>query len=746
VSSSKAKHTKKKTQDSLKDYKLSTMATSKNESVQVYVRVRPLVERELTLVVEQDDDGEPSAIESTITVVENSLSVRSPNLSHSVKCTFDKVLPPESTQETMYGCVRDSVMSVLDGFNTTLFAYGQTGSGKTHTMFGQGQGEEKFNFKRGVPLAAGIIPRAIRDIFVTLQEQSKKKSPGENFTFEVYCSFTQIYNESIYDLLHDQSRMTALAIHEDRKDGVYVEGLSEYAVTSVQDCLNILKMGENHRAIRSTHMNQGSSRSHSIFTLLVEQHTSEGSGKSASNKVTTKSKLNLVDLAGSEKWDLSQNLEGGHIEEMTNINLSLHTLGRCIASLAKISRARATSGSSSVVGHVPYRDSKLTRLLQDSLGGNCKTRVIATLSPSPDCAEETVSTLKFADRAKQIMQFAKVNEEMEVDHKLVEKLRREIEQLKALLQQCQDNPVTTGAGSGSGGAEETGGEGRLSPEFKSYLLGLYNKLVSVGEVPPTPPHGLSGLFNCKIHAEMRAKGSGGGGGTGGGGDAQDGGSGLSLPRVNSALSLPPSEPPSSSSIGAPPRNNIGVVKSQPPPEDVDASRWPPQLSSQSDPPDAELVREIQLLKEQNEAMKFYMNGLKQVGTKFFAYQIEEDELKAEFEKTFSGLRQHLRTAPGKSQRFITPSSSTASPLSSTHAEAEVRQSISAHSHLKSRSKKVPPPSINNRTNLPLSVSFTPPPPPSLSLPPPQLTTPFPLYLQPHRFIQADYCINMSIEL
>jgi kinesin family protein 3/17 len=193
-------------------------------------------------------------------------------------------------------------------------------------------------------------------------------------------------------------------------------------VRNPRECLQLLRTGEEHRTIRSTHMNEASSRSHSLFQLLVEQQRPPAEDAApGTGKTLIRSKFNLVDLAGSEKWKLDEDMESAHINELTKINLSLHTLGRCIAAL---------SSRKSAKGFVPFRDSKLTRLLQDSLGGNTRTRLIATLSPSPDCVEESISTLKFADRAKQVMVYARVNEQREIDPAFVEKLQRELAHLK----------------------------------------------------------------------------------------------------------------------------------------------------------------------------------------------------------------------------------------------------------------------------------------------------------------------------
>lgn len=345
----------------------------------------------------------------------------------------------------VYDNIRDCAAAVVDGFNATVFAYGQTGSGKTHTMFGPQQHIQSLVYGSTPSMDSGVIPRAIMDIF-------NLGAQAENTTeFAVYCSFVQIYNESLFDMLRDPDRSRPLEVHEDHVEGIYVEGLSEYSVRDFGDCMDLLRMGEENRAIRETHMNQASSRSHSIFQIVVEQKR-EGDGGEVKQ---FRSKFNLVDLAGSEKWDINQEMGTDRVSEMTNINLSLYTLGRCIAALAKAARGGNGRGD-----HVPYRESKLTRILQDSLGGNAKTRVIATLSPASDCIDESVSTLKFADRAKQVMVFVRRNENRPVDHALVQRLQREVAHLRALLDQYANGgtpPAEAGIGD-LGGRSPGGGE------------------------------------------------------------------------------------------------------------------------------------------------------------------------------------------------------------------------------------------------------------------------------------------------
>lgn len=373
-----------------------------------------------------------------------------------IKIRYDYVLGPEAAQSDVYQQVQDSVSRVLEGYNSTIMAYGQTSSGKTHSMFGASSASATATSRSHragkPPEGAGVIPRAMHDLFVALEAQQSfaTSDPGTKTT--VYCSFVQIYNEQLYDMLRDGGRNRPLEIHEDSNRDIYVQGLSEFRVKNMEECLALLRIGEENRAIRETHMNQASSRSHSLFQVVVEQelgpqdsrrkqqqHQQQAAGFQSGTVFILRAKLNLVDLAGSEKWDTTQDIADQHAQELANINLSLFTLGRCIAALC----ASATTVCS-LPAHIPYRESKLTRLIQDSLGGNTKTYIIATLSPTADCAEESISTLKFADRAKQVLAYVRPNEECpSVDHALVEKLQREVTQLRALVLRLRSAPPTS---------------------------------------------------------------------------------------------------------------------------------------------------------------------------------------------------------------------------------------------------------------------------------------------------------------
>eukprot|EP00345_Euplotes_harpa_P000188 CAMPEP_0168321164 /NCGR_PEP_ID=MMETSP0213-20121227/2108_1 /TAXON_ID=151035 /ORGANISM="Euplotes harpa, Strain FSP1.4" /LENGTH=612 /DNA_ID=CAMNT_0008322763 /DNA_START=496 /DNA_END=2336 /DNA_ORIENTATION=- len=299
-------------------------------------------------------------------------------------------------------------MSVLEGYNATLLAYGQTGTGKTYTM-------EGFSSGLNDP-QKGIIPRSMEEIFKFIENSSNKSK-----TFMVRASYLQIYNEVITDLL--KKEMTQ--IREDKKKGVFVEGLSEWVVRSPLDIYNLMKDGMRNRATAATKMNDVSSRSHAVFIIIVEQmrnikdEVPDEIVKSKPNDVPREikvGKLNLVDLAGSERVRVT-GATGKRLDESKSINQSLSCLGNVIAALTD-KKTRT---------HIPYRDSKLTRILEDSLGGNCKTTMMAMISPTCDSYAESISTLKFATRAKKIKNEAKINED--VDHRAL--LRKyEIEQNK----------------------------------------------------------------------------------------------------------------------------------------------------------------------------------------------------------------------------------------------------------------------------------------------------------------------------
>ncbi|KAI1700229.1 kinesin motor domain-containing protein [Ditylenchus destructor] len=356
------------------------------ESVRVICRCRPFNQREIKLSSKVCVDMDPSIGQC---VVQN--GEENPAKSF----TFDGVYWMDSTAEQIYNdIVYPLVENVIEGYNGTVFAYGQTGSGKTFSM----QGLEGNTPQRG------IIPRTFEHIFESI-------ATTEHTKFLVHVSYLEIYNEDVRDLLGTDKQKLDIKEHSER--GVYVAGLSMHVCHNVKDCEQLMQEGFHNRHVGATLMNKDSSRSHSIFTVYVEALSESGSIRMG--------KLNLVDLAGSER-QAKTGATGERFKEATKINLSLSALGNVISALV--------DGKSK---HIPYRDSKLTRLLQDSLGGNTKTVMIACISPSDNNFDETLSTLRYANRAKNIKNKPRINEDPK--DALLREYQEEIQRLKMLMQQ-----------------------------------------------------------------------------------------------------------------------------------------------------------------------------------------------------------------------------------------------------------------------------------------------------------------------
>ncbi|XP_046715728.1 kinesin heavy chain-like isoform X4 [Silurus meridionalis] len=316
---------------------------------------------------------------------------------------FDRVFPPNTTQEQVYeSCAKDTIKDVLGGYNGTIFTYGQTSSGKTHTMEGTLHD----------PQMMGIIPRIVLDIFDHIY------SMQQNLEFHIKVSFFEIYLEKIRDLL-DVSK-TNMAVHENKNRVPFVKGCTERFVSSAEEMMEVIDEGKANRHVAVTNMNEHSSRSHSIFLISIKQEHLD-----TSHKLT--GKLYLVDLAGSEKVSKT-GAAGAVLDEAKMINKSLSALGNVISALAEGTKT-----------HVPYRDSKMTRILQDSLGGNCRTTIIICCSPSVFNEAETRSTLLFGQRAKRIRNKVCVNLELTAEEwkKKYDKEKQKGINMKELVEKLQ---------------------------------------------------------------------------------------------------------------------------------------------------------------------------------------------------------------------------------------------------------------------------------------------------------------------
>ncbi|CAG8467090.1 6617_t:CDS:2 [Paraglomus occultum] len=392
-------------------------------SVRVALRIRPLSNKEIQ-----------QRCDPCITVIEGAPQVL---IGTDRSFTYDFVFPSETQQDEVFDdCAKPLLDKLMEGYNATILAYGQTGSGKTYSM---GTAIDGATIP---PEHQGIVPRSIYSLFGELEA---KKTKHPEFSYEVFVTFLELYNEDLIDLLniqtHDNKKAkNELMIREDANGQIYWAGVKEVPVTSPEETLDQLRKGSLCRTVASTDMNQVSSRSHAIFSLVLKQTKIEDpeenkenepeqtepqkkrNSKKASAKIT--SKFHFVDLAGSERLKRT-NAVGDRAKEGIAINGGLLALGNVISALGDASRK---------VTHVPYRDSKLTRLLQDSLGGNSQTLMLACVSPADSNFMETLNTLKYANRTRNIKNKVSVNESYGESSVEINRLRSQVSQLKMELQ------------------------------------------------------------------------------------------------------------------------------------------------------------------------------------------------------------------------------------------------------------------------------------------------------------------------
>ncbi|CAN1860084.1 Kinesin-like protein KIN-14I [Linum perenne] len=354
-------------------------------SIRVYCRVRPFL------------SGQSDYLSTVDYLEEGTITINAPSRhgSGQKSFSFNKVFGPSATQAEVFGDMQPLIRSVLDGFNVCIFAYGQTGSGKTFTMTGPRDLTEK---------SQGVNYRALGDLF-HLAEQRR-----DTFRYNVAVQMIEIYNEQVRDLLVSDGSNKRLEIRNSSQTGLNVPDANLVPVSSTSDVIDLMNLGHRNRVVGATALNDRSSRSHSCLTVHVQ-------GKDLTSGNILRGCMHLVDLAGSERVDKSE-VRGDRLKEAQHINRSLSALGDVIASLAQKNP------------HVPYRNSKLTQLLQDSLGGQAKTLMFVHVSPEPDAVGETISTLKFAERVATVeLGAARVNK----DSSDVKELKEQIATLKAAL-------------------------------------------------------------------------------------------------------------------------------------------------------------------------------------------------------------------------------------------------------------------------------------------------------------------------
>ncbi|XP_016369521.1 kinesin-like protein KIF13A [Sinocyclocheilus rhinocerous] len=380
--------------------------------VKVAVRVRPMNRREIELstkcVVEMEENQTILHPPPSNAKGESRYSPRVFAFDHCFWSMDESNIPKYAGQEVVFKCLGEGILeNAFQGYNACIFAYGQTGSGKSFSMMGNGE-------------QPGLIPRLCCSLF-----ERVSRDQNQTHSFKVEVSYMEIYNEKVRDLLDPKGSRQSLKVREHKVLGPYVDGLSQLAVMNFEDIESLMSEGNKSRTVAATNMNEESSRSHAVFSVIVTQTLYDLQSGNSGEKV---SKISLVDLAGSERvsflWCFLMSLW-----YFLNVSRSLTTLGCVISALADQSAGKGKSK------FVPYRDSVLTWLLKDNLGGNSKTAMIATISPAADNYEETLSTLRYADRAKRIVNHAVVNEDPNA--RIIRELREEVEKLKVQLSQAE---------------------------------------------------------------------------------------------------------------------------------------------------------------------------------------------------------------------------------------------------------------------------------------------------------------------
>ncbi|XP_061610629.1 kinesin-like protein KIF13B isoform X2 [Phyllopteryx taeniolatus] len=384
-----------------------------DSNVKVAVRVRPMSRREkdLTAKCVVEMEGNQTILNPAIATLSKGDPRNMPKVFAYDHCfwSMDESQKDKfAGQEVVFQSLGESLLdNAFMGYNACIFAYGQTGSGKSYTMMGSAE-------------HPGLIPRLCSSLFSRTMQEARE---GESFTVEV--SYMEIYNEKVRDLLDPKGSRQALRVREHNVLGPYVDGLSRLAVASYKDIESLMSEGNKSRTVAATNMNEESSRSHAVFNIILTHTLMDLQSGTSGEKV---SKLSLVDLAGSERA-AKTGAAGERLKEGSNINKSLSTLGLVISALADQGAGKNRSK------FVPYRDSVLTWLLKDSLGGNSRTAMVATISPAADNYDETLSTLRYADRAKSIVNHAVVNEDPNA--RIIRELREEVEKLRDQLTEAE---------------------------------------------------------------------------------------------------------------------------------------------------------------------------------------------------------------------------------------------------------------------------------------------------------------------